>query len=550
MSILILRGLLLTLEALAISALLPLLAWATGLFIRKNAAMRHLVWLATFGVLLALPLLALILPPQTLVLQPAPPVPVDVVMAAPVTASYVDHWSIESIIAVAAAPLCALWLAGVAWNLLRLALGAHGLVRMRRASTAFDRIAGCDVRLGGGPLTFGWLKPVIILPKDAPHWSRERLDAVLKHELAHIARHDSVTQWLAALACAFYWPNPLMWMGAKTLRRDAEMAADDRVLAAGVQPSLYAAELVRLAADAKGAPRLALAMATPSSLEARVTSVLSPTPSRAGVTPMTALKLGLLGGACAVALAFARPDIAMAQAPVTSAPLPAPADVATPATAATPATPTIRHRAHNSNVNVDVDVDHDGDQEVTDATISTEKDGVKMERHFHHDGHMTPEQRAEFRKAMADMKVELANIHPQIEKALAQAKVAREQAMAQAHVAREQALAQAQVARANAHVASEAWHQAASEINEAVRQAMDEIRPYIREASRDPNAGEKIGQKVNEAMARVQPRIDAAIARANAVPRAMPHPEVAPLPPVPPVAPMPAPPPAPPPPVQ
>ena len=307
MSVLILRGLLLTLEALAISALLPLVAWAAGLLIRHNAAKRHQIWLAVFGVLLALPLLALVAPPRMLWLHASAPVPVDVVMAAPVTAAYASTWSMESLIAIAAAPLCALWIAGVLWNLSRLALGAWGLSRLRRNSIAFDRVAGVEIRLGSGPLTFGWLKPVIILPKDAPHWSRERRDAVLGHELAHIARRDSVTQWLAALACAFYWPNPLIWLGAKRLRREAEIAADDAVLAAGVQPSVYAAELVRLAADSRGAARFAVAMASPGSLEARVTSVLSPTPSRAGVTPMDALKLALLGAGSAIALALVRP---------------------------------------------------------------------------------------------------------------------------------------------------------------------------------------------------------------------------------------------------
>src|ERR1700744_5024503 len=107
MSLLILRGLLLTAEALLISALLPLISWAVGGFLRKNAAMRHLVWLAGFGVLLALPLLALMLPPRTLTLQQAAPVPVDVAMAAPVAATYAQSWSVESLIAIAAAPLCA-----------------------------------------------------------------------------------------------------------------------------------------------------------------------------------------------------------------------------------------------------------------------------------------------------------------------------------------------------------------------------------------------------------------------------------------------------------
>lgn len=512
MSLLILRGLLLTAEALAISALLPLLAWLTNAFLRRNAALRHLVWLSVFAVLVTLPLLALILPPRVLHLPAAPPVPVDVAMAAPVTAVYVDHISIESIIAVLAAPLCALWLLGVSYNLLRLGLGAHGLMRLRRNSTAFQTVEGCDVRLGAGPLTFGWLKPIILLPNDAPSWPKARLDAVLAHELAHVRRRDSITQWLAALACAFYWPNPLMWLGARALRRDAEMAADDAVLAGGVQASGYAAELLRLASDARG-PRYAVAMAAPSALEARVKSVLSPTPSRKGVTRMDALRLACLGSTAALALALARPDIALAQAPVTTAPLAAP-------------TATQNSSASSSS------------SSTTDGTLSTQKDGMKVETHFHHTAKLSPEQREEIRQAQDEAREQAREARDQAreaarqtqEEAREQAREAQDQARETARQAREEArqaeidvkveLANRKqvektvtVERANAA----AWRQAAAEIHQAVARALDEVRPYIREASRDPQAGERVGAKVSAAMAKVQPQIDAAIARASAV---------------------------------
>lgn len=485
MSLLILRGLLLAAEALLISALLPLMSWAVSVFLRKHASLRHLVWLAVFGVLVALPLLALMVPAHTLMLKPATPVRVDVVMAAPVVATYVDHWSLEAIIAAAVAPLCAIWLAGVAWNLLRLALGLHGLARLRRTSVAFDRIQGCDVRLGGGPLTFGFFKPVIILPKDARDWPRARLDAVLRHEMAHVRRYDSLTQWLAALACAFYWPNPLVWLGARALRRDAEMAADDMVLASGVQASVYAAELVRLAALAQGPRLLTLAMAQPSSLEARVTAVLSPAPSRAGVSAATALKLGLMGSACAVALAFARPDLAMAQnvqpAPVTAVP-------------------------QTTQV--------DGDHLVTTDTVIIDKSGKRTEIHTRHV--MTAQERARLQQSMTQAQVaregaqgwtqdDREEVRIQAEQSRQQADQTREQAdrlreqadlvRQQADQAREQAdrlreqadlvrqqadqvRQQADRVRASAdamraHVAANAqvWRVAAGEIREAVHQA-------------------------------------------------------------------------------
>jgi beta-lactamase regulating signal transducer with metallopeptidase domain len=320
MTLLVMRCLLFTAEALAVSTVLPLLVFVIAAFLRGRAALRHLLWLASFAVLLALPLLALLVPAQVMTLDPGPALPVVVTMAAPVTASYADSWSLDGIIAALLAPLCALWLAGMVFHLSRLALGAHGLRRLYARSIGF---AGMDdVRLGdGGPMTFGLRKPVILLPRAAAHWPQARLDAVLRHERAHIARHDSITQLLAELACAFYWPNPLVWLGARRLRRDAEIAADDAVLASGLQASAYATQLVQVAAEFAGRPRLmAMAMAAGSTLEARVTSVLSPEPSRKGVSRLDALKLAALGSVAAFALAMARPDLAWAE--VTTAKLP------------------------------------------------------------------------------------------------------------------------------------------------------------------------------------------------------------------------------------
>lgn len=313
MTMLVMRCLLFTAEALAVSTLLPLLAFLIGAFFRGRAALRHLLWLGAFAVLLILPLLALLVPARVMTLDPGPAIPVVVTMAAPVTATYAESWSLEGIVSAMLAPLCALWLAGMVFHLSRLALGAYGLHRLYARSIAFAGLD--DVRLGdGGPMTFGLRKPVILLPRAAAHWPQARLDAVLRHERAHIARHDSITQLLAELACAFYWPNPLVWVAARRLRRDAEIAADDAVLASGLQASAYATQLVQVAAEFAGSPRLmAMAMAAGSTLEARVTSVLSPEPSRKGVSRMDALKLAALGSVAAFALAMARPDLAWAE---------------------------------------------------------------------------------------------------------------------------------------------------------------------------------------------------------------------------------------------
>ena len=55
------------------------------------------------------------------------------------------------------------------------------------------------------PMTWGALRPVVLLPEDARSWPAARRREVLTHELAHVSRGDWVARLIAALACAVYW---------------------------------------------------------------------------------------------------------------------------------------------------------------------------------------------------------------------------------------------------------------------------------------------------------------------------------------------------------
>lgn len=133
-----------------------------------------------------------------------------------------------------------LWLAGVAVMSLRLALSVRAVRSI--ASREVRRIGRVIIRVGDTPtpMTWGVLRPVILLPESA---LREK--AILQHELAHVRRGDALVLVLAELTKVLQWFNPLVWLAVKRLRAESERACDDAVVASGIAPADLADRLVR-----------------------------------------------------------------------------------------------------------------------------------------------------------------------------------------------------------------------------------------------------------------------------------------------------------------
>ncbi|MCP3960346.1 MAG: M56 family metallopeptidase [bacterium] len=159
------------------------------------------------------------------------------------------------------------------------------------------------------PMTWGSLRPVILLPEDADCWPASRRRDVLLHELAHIRRHDALTRIWSQLACALYWFDPLVWWAAHRLRVESEHACDDRVLSAGSRASDYADHLLAAARTARGRlPVAAVAMARPSPLSGRVFAILDEKRDRAPLTATRLLVSCLTASVLALPLAAAAPQ--------------------------------------------------------------------------------------------------------------------------------------------------------------------------------------------------------------------------------------------------
>ena len=92
-------------------------------------------------------------------------------------------------------------------------------------------------------ISWGVLRPKIVLNTDAVAAS-EDTDAIVAHELAHLARADWAKLMLARVSMAVFWFNPFVWLLAREAYQLREEAADDAVLAADVEDMAYASLLV------------------------------------------------------------------------------------------------------------------------------------------------------------------------------------------------------------------------------------------------------------------------------------------------------------------
>lgn len=98
------------------------------------------------------------------------------------------------------------------------------------------------------PLTYGVLRPVILLPKSIDLGDERTLEYVLTHELVHIRRFDAVSKLLLVGAVCVHWFNPLVWAMYVLANRDLEISCDEAVIRVlgGESKADYARALIRM----------------------------------------------------------------------------------------------------------------------------------------------------------------------------------------------------------------------------------------------------------------------------------------------------------------
>ena len=246
-------------------------AWiATALLRQRSADLRHRIWLAA---IIAMALLLLpVSVPQTMRMT------IDASAAAPATASVAAR-SIQV--------LPVVWSVIAALLLLRWGSGVLRLYRITRRARGTGSIRVSESIQT--PMTWGAIRPVILLPAYVEDWDEEQRDVVIRHERAHIERRDWLWQGFAQLMTAVFWFHPLVWLAAAQIRQEAEHAADDATLATGVQAPDYADRLMavarRLSSHSPSAAAVAgVAMVRQPALTSRIAAILDTARTRTGAS--------------------------------------------------------------------------------------------------------------------------------------------------------------------------------------------------------------------------------------------------------------------------
>lgn len=198
--------------------------------------------------------------------------------------------------------LVATWICGVAVLLGRLTFAWHRTRTLRRHSRPaigppVEAVSRQAVRFGlrppavrltealDSPAVVGILHPAVMIPESVLHvLDGRQLEAVLAHEVAHLARRDPLLNLVQhGIEILLFFQPAARWLSGRA-RIERERCCDDLAVARTGDPVVYAAALVELEAArlpvAGVARRLALSVAG-SRLAPRIRRLLAETDGRA-----------------------------------------------------------------------------------------------------------------------------------------------------------------------------------------------------------------------------------------------------------------------------
>jgi beta-lactamase regulating signal transducer with metallopeptidase domain len=135
-------------------------------------------------------------------------------------------------------------------------------------------------------LTCGLFKPTIVLSTwMVEHLDQRELEAVLVHELEHVARHDYLIIWLATMLRDAFFYLPTSWVAYRQLQHEKELACDDLSVHVTRRPLALASALTKVWLQTVGEPELArlggaqALTRAEAFIDGRIQRLLAPSPS-------------------------------------------------------------------------------------------------------------------------------------------------------------------------------------------------------------------------------------------------------------------------------
>ncbi len=150
----------------------------------------------------------------------------------------------------AGARLC--WMLAGLWHIRRYRIAstplhpAPGSLEAARAITRADA-AICLSPGSIGPVTFGFFRPVILLPESFLDLDEEAQCAIACHELLHVRRHDWLVTMFEESAAVLFWFHPAVWWLLAQTRLAREQLVDSEVVRLTAGCEAYVQALLAIA---------------------------------------------------------------------------------------------------------------------------------------------------------------------------------------------------------------------------------------------------------------------------------------------------------------
>jgi bla regulator protein blaR1 len=126
------------------------------------------------------------------------------------------------------------------------------------------------------PGVIGIFRPVLLIPEGiVDRLSPEQWNAILAHEMCHVARRDNLTAAIQMAVEALFWFHPLVWWIGSRLVNERERACDEAVLHSGSDREAYAEGILNVCKFYLESPLLCAAGVTGADLKKRMEEIMT-----------------------------------------------------------------------------------------------------------------------------------------------------------------------------------------------------------------------------------------------------------------------------------